>query len=170
MYEIDSLFENMPKNRCSEHKCNHDFTVTEVTCTNNNGKTARYAFEVKNLNAKSQKNEKPVVTVEKNTNLTGTITPSSFNKCSEASPCPSRKKVIIKVVAAKAKQVMPKKGEEEVKVAAASALEIFKSAVVVSKNAEVMSYYTEAVVKNDDLLAIILVSEHRHMRIGGPIL
>ena len=28
-----------------------------MTCTNNNGKTARYAFEVKNLNAKSKKIE-----------------------------------------------------------------------------------------------------------------
>ena len=64
VYEIDSLFENVPREFCTANKCNHDFTVTEVTCTNINGKTARYAFEVKNLNAKSQKNEKPVVTVD----------------------------------------------------------------------------------------------------------
>ena len=60
-YKITSLFENIPKRYCPEDKCNHDFEVTEVTCTKK-ANTARYEFEVYDF--KTQKNSKPVVTVD----------------------------------------------------------------------------------------------------------
>ena len=60
-YKITSLFENIPKVFCGEDKCNHDFKVTEVTCTKE-ANTAKYKFEVHNLKTKT--NSKPVVTVD----------------------------------------------------------------------------------------------------------
>ena len=60
-YEITSLFENIPKRFCSTDKCNHDFKVTEVTCTKK-ANTARYEFEVYDI--KTKQTSKPVVIVD----------------------------------------------------------------------------------------------------------